>query len=285
MKVGLFGDSFAEDFIPCQNWIYDDKNITDEPKLLKRLKSKIPAYWQLLSLQGITINTSFGRGGTDIHYSYRQFMENHHRFDTNLFIITHPTRISVPYKRQKQKYFDWIHGTNPEVTLQRIKSQKSVNDMIGADVAEGIYQYQIKAGYHNSSRDFVFAGCIVDSILMHRPDTKFINAFSTWSPMSPSIKKTATLYDIHCIENNRMGLGTNNVWPDWNGKVDQRRAHISSEGHRILADDLNRFIKSDHTWFDFDTQPYESIKVDHKNWFISRSELIPWLTNLGIDKF
>src|SRR6056300_1545624 len=124
MKVGLFGDSFVEDHLPCRLLIPN--------KIAQSLKNSIPAYWEILRERGISIE-NFGQGGSDIHYSYRLFKEHHRRFEKNVFVITHPTRISIPYKKKrKQKQFDWIHGTNAETSLISIHTHINAHDVIGA---------------------------------------------------------------------------------------------------------------------------------------------------------
>lgn len=286
--IGIFGDSFAENHIAACDLIYK-QNLGKSPdknqKIVNQIKEKIPAFWSYLKDYGFEPDASFGKGGSDMQYSFRNFLDCHHNYKRNIFIITHPSRISVNYRAtESQSYFDWIHGTNPEACESTKKICRQNKDAIGEEIADGILDYQMKVAYHNNSRDYLFTSLMVEKILSIRPDTIMINAFDNWSPMVPSIKKTVTLFDICKIENEIMRLGTNKIFPTLGGRYDMRNAHLTPESARLVAREIYRCIKLNRTWVNFNLEEFKTLEIKKQDWFVNENELRPWLTNtLGIN--
>lgn len=287
MNIGIFGDSFAEDHLfateiihrldVCNGW---DNNVA----LCNAIRKKIPAWWDTLENFGHTVDTSMTQGGSDISFSFRNFITNHHRFDRNIFVVTQPSRVSVPYKKKKrQKQFDWVHGTNAEVCARKIRDYKKQKDPIGQEISEALFELHTKINYYNNSRDFIFANLMVEHMQKIRPDTLFINAFDNHTDILDTIPKTTTLYDIHLLENQKMGVSK--ISPTWNGMYDMRIAHMTPESSSILGNDIIKFLKTKkRKWLDFDTIKYERVNPKQKDWFVHESEIVPWIKDtLGID--
>lgn len=78
MKIGVFGDSFAEIESKKHTSIIDESWIT------------------ILKNEGYNV-TCFGKAGSSIWYSYEKFLYNHGHFDVNIFVYSHHNRIhSLP---------------------------------------------------------------------------------------------------------------------------------------------------------------------------------------------
>ena len=287
MNIGIFGDSFADDYLftteiihtldMCNGWKGNDD-------LCKAVRNRIPAWWDTLEDYGHTVDTSMAKGGSDISFSFRNFITNHHRFDRNIFVVTQPNRVSVPYKKnKKQEQFDWVHGTNAEVCAQRVKDYIRQKDLIGKEISKALFELHTKINYYNNSRGYIFANLMVEHMQKIRPDTLFINAFENHTDILDTIPKTATLYDIHLIENRKMNV--DKIWPRWNGKVDMRIAHMTPESGSILGKDVAKFLKTKkRKWLDFDLNKYERINPKQEDWFVHESEIVPWIKDtLGID--
>ena len=287
MNIGIFGDSFADDHLfateiihrldICNGWKGNDD-------LCKAVRNRIPAWWDTLEDYGHTVDTSMGEGGSDISFSFRNFITNHHRFDRNIFVVTQPSRVSVPYKKdKKQEQFDWVHGTNAEVCARRIKDYKKQRNPVAKGISEALFQMFTKVTYYNNSRDYIFASLMVEHIQKIRPDTLFINAFENHTDMFDIIPKTATLYDIHLIENRKMNV--DKIYPTWNEKVDMRIAHITPDSSRLLGKDIIKSLKQkNRKWLNFDLRQYERVNPKQEDWFIHESEIVPWIKDtLGID--
>ena len=287
MNIGIFGDSFAEDHLfateiihkldICNGWKGNDD-------LCKAVRKRIPAWWDILKDYGHTVDTSMAQGGSDISFSFRNFISNHHKFDRNIFVVTQPSRISIPYKKSKQQdTFSWVHGTNAEVCAQRTKDYKKQKDLIGKGISEALFEYHTKVNYYNNSRDYINACLMVEHMQKIRPDTLFINAFDNHTAIFDTIPKTATLFEIHLIENRKMGV--NKIYPTWNGMHDMRIAHMTPESGSILGNDVAKFLKTKkRTWLNFDLSQYERVNPKQEDWFVHESEIVPWIKDtLGID--
>jgi len=286
-NIGIFFVSFAEDHIFAREMIHQQNlggSFQENNAICKKVRFKIPAWWDYLRKYNYTVDASYGMGGSDIQYSYRNFLTNHHKYEKNIFVVTQPNRISIPYKaKKKQKHFDWIHGTNGEVCIKRKKRALAQGDTKGAEISEGLFHYHMQVNYNNASRDYIFADLMIEKILSIRPDTIMINAFDNWGDITPSIPKTTTLFDIHQIENAKMDLHKSKIYPDFNGYKDMRIAHMTPASSKILAADIHKTIKSGNTWLNFDLQPYRSLSINREDWFVKDAQLISWINNtLGI---
>ena len=291
INIGIFGDSFAEDFILVKDTIHKldiCKSQKGNNNLYHAISNKIPAWWDILKDKGYNIDTSMAKGGSDIYFSFTNFLENHMKFDRNIFVVTQAKRISVPYKRRPDdENFNWVHATNAEVCLKRIKEYKEIKDLIGIEISQGLFEYHTKVNYHEANRDYLFASLMIEHIQKIRPDTIFINAFQAHSNLLDTIPKTATLFDIHLLENEKMGVSE--IYPTWNGKIDMRKAHLTPESSKILGKDVSRALKTkDVKWLDFNLEKYEKVNPKQEDWLIHESEIIPWIKdrlNIDINKF
>ena len=76
-KIGLYGDSFTGEVVSSN--------------------SGITYHWSTLLADSIGGElTNFGRAGSSIYYSYRNFLENYNKFDLNIFVISMPDRYIKP---------------------------------------------------------------------------------------------------------------------------------------------------------------------------------------------
>lgn len=73
MKIGVFGDSFA------------DENMQSGKSWISWLREN----------DDITSVTSWGIGGTSLEYSYQKFLENHNDYDRIIFLATEPNRMHM----------------------------------------------------------------------------------------------------------------------------------------------------------------------------------------------
>lgn len=70
MKIGLYGDSFATSHIP------------DNPN----------SWYRILADRYNAELTTYAYGGTSVYWTYNNFLENYHKHDLNLVLITEPNR-------------------------------------------------------------------------------------------------------------------------------------------------------------------------------------------------
>ena len=89
-SLAIFGDSYAQtgsDVFGKLNDITDSEQNSQIRKLRKQLR-----FWGNMLDYDISI---FGRGGTDLLWSYAQFLEHHSNYDKIIFVITQASRITV----------------------------------------------------------------------------------------------------------------------------------------------------------------------------------------------
>lgn len=77
-KVGIFGDSFADELVYTSG-ITPTKN---------------PISWPVLLADEHKLRvTNFARGGTSVFYSYKEFLLNRHKFESIVFVVTESSRL------------------------------------------------------------------------------------------------------------------------------------------------------------------------------------------------
>lgn len=72
MKIGIYGDSFA--------------NSPNQPSM--------KTHWSTLLQEKLEVETidNYGIPGSSIFYSYTKFLDNYHKYDLNIFLVTEPNR-------------------------------------------------------------------------------------------------------------------------------------------------------------------------------------------------
>ena len=88
MSIGLFGDSFAH----CKHFVHND--IISTHQSMNEFDSIIvPAMPSWASM--LPDITNYAGGGTDLSWSFLNFLENHEKHDTIVFVVTGPDRITL----------------------------------------------------------------------------------------------------------------------------------------------------------------------------------------------
>jgi len=152
MKIGIYGDSFAERMSE-NSWTV-----------------------RLESLLGADI-TNYGLSGSDLYWSYNLYRQNYLKYDLNIFVATGSCRTS---------YFDWDRDTQ---TLKHIWMQKGSVDA-SIDWNKNLFDYNMtnidKRIHKNNTYewanythvDVVKHLAIYDSLKYLNKNTILINAFN-----------------------------------------------------------------------------------------------------------
>lgn len=91
MKIGIYGDSYADtpDRTKSTNWFNIlSKLIFDDKPLLNNLTK---------DSSKITID-NFGKGGSSLYFSYKNFLETSTDYDLVIFLVTEPHRYPIAFK-------------------------------------------------------------------------------------------------------------------------------------------------------------------------------------------
>ena len=140
MKIGVFGDSFA------------DKNA-----------EKI--WWQFLQNYGHEV-TCFGESGSSIVWSAKQILNAKNDFDFIIWCVTSPNRITVWQRANFTEKYVHVQGTD-----QKFHSDPEIQKKIDAT------EKFIQIAMDEPDREFV-AKCVVEHVKTQVPDMLLIPCFA-----------------------------------------------------------------------------------------------------------
>lgn len=111
MNIGIYGDSFAE---------YNSFGHTNQ--------------WPVILGKKIADSnlTNYAKSGSSVYYSYKQFLNNYHKHDINIFLVTNPTRYTKPII-DASSHAEILFGTLGGVVdykKQNIKNLSSIDKQI-----------------------------------------------------------------------------------------------------------------------------------------------------------
>ena len=231
MTLGIYGDSFAED--SKEDHLY-----------VKHLNRPC---------------TNYAQGGSALYYSYKRFLETHHLHTQILFVITGPNRVSYNYKHSDV----WIHHAMPDYTSATVIDDNS-NDKMPAEwemirIKHALQQYCELEFLIESEQRRDYNIAMLNHIITTRPDTKFIYAFNDQeyvinSGLQPH--QVTPLKSISDLENKKANFVIKGRY------IDKRPNHITKASHEILKELVKEFLDSNNTWFDYDINLFNDIKVD-----------------------
>ena len=117
MKIGIYGDSFA-----AHNGLGVDHQ------------------WPIILGKNITGSniTNYAKSSTSVYYSYKQFLNNYHKHDINIFLVTNPYRYTKPFiDTRREILLGSLHGVE-SYKKQNIKKLSSIDIKILDDMIGGI---------------------------------------------------------------------------------------------------------------------------------------------------
>tara|TARA_B110000037_G_scaffold99780_1_gene116624 strand:+ start:750 stop:1523 length:774 start_codon:yes stop_codon:yes gene_type:complete len=238
-KIGLFGDSFAEDHLGSR-WHH----------FLKQQ----PCWMHIISAD------SYGVGGTDILNSFLKFKKHHSKYNQVVFVLTDPNRMTL-YHNAVNDYADMslINASSLNRWKLLVKEDTTDDDpeLIAVNAALSASYQALITNDSFINRGNLFYQLLVDKIKQIRPDVKFIEAFY---PGIPAQRKS-NLHDIFELENRIMNWNA-----DGRRNDDARVGHFTIDTHIILGELINKWLATDEMFFDFDIKEFENIKPDEKKY-------------------
>lgn len=225
MKIAVYGDSYADN----QRALHNSSNLDDqETKMFKKafkklgytdvdvflnnLSSKYKSWVDLLS-ETYDV-TCYGRGGTDCYFSYKNFLETHEQYDKIIFLKTIPGRLSLYNKT-------WQHYYNAASIV--------VNNKISSIVKD----YFIYVQPEDTFRTELFDKLMLNDLLRRRPDTIYIDVFSTTETQS------IPLYNIYKEESIFWNIDYENI--DY---LDVRQCHMSCDNNAMVYNKVCNSIEN-----------------------------------------
>lgn len=216
-KIAIFGDSFAargynestpteDGFVKEIYKVCNRKYNKDEVKILKSNWAKKYKPWVDLIDADV-----YGHSGSDLYYSYNQFIKNYKNYDKCIVVITSPFRISTNID-------GWVHCASYEDAVEKIEfstsaKMKSYFTSL-ADYFKNVY-------YQDLEKPELISRAMLDSMMLLKPNTMFINAY-------PDLK------NVYDLELDAWNL-THDESQDYTKYFDLRQCHMTVANNKILA--------------------------------------------------
>lgn len=250
MKIGIFGDSFADTLV-CDKEEVSKHNIIGWPDLLKTEYNIV----------------NFSRGGTSLFYSYMLFKEKQTDFDKIIFVLTDNARWSnlmvIPNKISV--YGDNYFSVGSFAMVEHIKTDKDFKKYIDMEVQAKLDALEMYYGYLYSDSTWFMnetGKLIIDDIIKIRPDTLVITG--------------GNFPSFHTLFNHKTSLATFsyswlNNWPSYRKltttyggfpwKEKRTVCHLSKEVNEVVALEVSKAIKTG-VW---EPNVPEFIPAEHSN--------------------
>lgn len=198
--------------------------------------------------------TSYGKNGSDIYYSYLQFLEHHEKHDKIIFAVT-------DYNRHSRVYNDeWKNFSDPNTLEMRLKWAETYEDIKVYETMFNLFKYFIS---NNNSRELNIAKVLINEIKRIRPDTLFIRLFE--NTPGPDV---LYLLKISKLEKGDINIGD---WRDksYYGMVDIRLQHLTRESHEVITNEIEKAWANGDQWLDMDYDIFKNIKFNKDEYFIN----------------
>lgn len=271
-KIGIFGDSFAEHYSLALTAIDKDRPLNDEDR--KAIRKEFPTWYSTLPYDV----TSYAKGGADIHYCLKTFLQHQHKYDKIIIVPTAIGRYSLMFN---EKTFHCSNDDTANSFANEFEANPMMNKMFIAirNMRKHVFPFV-------DNRDVLFYELCIAHMIKVRPDVKIIFAFSP--PITNNHILTANpcpgLEVIMKHEDRKLYPGI----PDLQSvaKWDARMSHLTTETHLILKDLITKLLNTNDTYLRIDMIDFNNIIPDSKRYRVDMHDTIDdWIAynNIGID--
>lgn len=227
MKIAIYGDSFG----------FEDLIFIDYHKNL----DFIGLSWSKMLRESFNV-TNFCYPGSDIYFSYNNFIENYMNYDFNIFIFTSPYRLSVKYKN------DHMHNHGIDSALAKLKYEKDTekNKILHASI--DYFKY-----LQNDEKDKLFSD-LIRKELKNKKNTIIIDSFGSHG-----------LFNITLMENKVW-----NILPSYTKDdqyIDLRFCHMTQKNNLIFYKQIVDCIKGKSGYI-FDITNFEHPSLHEKEIYL-----------------
>jgi hypothetical protein len=211
MKIGIFGDSFAQSII----WPAD-------------VHRRVGKSWSEILSEKYDV-TNFGLGGSSTYYSYDKFIKVHDKFDRVIFISSQPGRITLTddlmlkssaFGDLRRRQITGYNDAEDSINLLRVRDPNST-DMVKLNAALDYFTY-----IENRHEQLTINKLYEDAVLNLRPDCLLVPAFIKRDPNVIPLNDIAMMEISHWGDVARELLKTHR---------EIRRSHMTEENNLILA--------------------------------------------------
>lgn len=223
IKIGIFGDSFAslrfEQENPSLDWV------------------------SYLSKEYEVVN--FANPGTSIYYSVKLFLKNFTKFDKVIFVVTHPSRLTLP---ERSFLLD------AKENIVECLTPRSAQDLLNTCSQEDNRRIlKSVIDYYTYLEDNEFTEYIANLMIDH---VKSLHD-------SLLLVYYTDLMKVHEKENNFFKLSNS----FYNSYDDVRNCHLTIDNNKILFEKINDWIMSDKFKFNLDdfVNPIDTFSLYFRN--------------------
>lgn len=217
-SIGIFGDSFAAnphlEYNPkTEGFLREVYRVCKKPFSSESV-SRLASVWgeRYVGWHRHIDADVYGQSGSDLYFSYNQFIKNHQKHEKCVFIITSSFRYST-------KSDFWIHCATYDDAVENIEFSTNYTNK---QYFKSLANFFKDVYYKDEERVDLINRAMLDSIRLIRPDTIFINAF-------PDLKR---VYDLELEAWNM----THEESQDYTKYFDLRHCHMTNNNNKILAD-------------------------------------------------
>jgi hypothetical protein len=209
MKIGIFGDSFGDDY-----------NMWPNP-----YSGVGPSWIDYLRDQNLEID-NFCVGGTSLYFSHQRFISTYQEYDKVIFLVTSPGRISVPSGQFAEEFF------NVTSVEKHLKYCFDVNRKIKLNAIRDYFMY-----VKNDTFDEVIHRLIIEDVLKKHKDILMIPCFA-----HSGIDNQIPLVAIPRFEAAFWKMEEIMPWSDT--EYDARKSHMCEENNLMLGQEIYDWVET-----------------------------------------
>jgi hypothetical protein len=228
LKIGIFGDSFG----------YEESIFKTSKTYISDLVGKS---WVTL-LRDYAEISNFCEPGSDLYFSYKNFIDNYNRFDKTIFLITNFNRFSFKFDNK----FVHAHSVN-SANAQLLSHSGSRYNAIKASIDYFLY-------LQDDEKDKIVYDLLLNDIKSKKSKISFINCFGSNS-----------LNEIMQKENRVWNLPNRYTFKE--KFTDIRKSHLTSNNNKLLFNKVLNWIIDDIT-FDINVDDFYEPNIDEKHLYI-----------------
>jgi hypothetical protein len=184
--------------------------------------------------------TNYGRAGSNLYFSYTEFLKNQHLYDYVVLVITGPGRLLIPkdslYEPHQDTHFRFL--CNYHTAEQHLKEIKNLPEH-----KHTVRVIEAARDYFLYIQDLEYEICIhkllIKEILNVRPTTILIPAFvNSW------VDGPYNWHMFQIMKKEHQAWGFDDIVPDEKYK-DYRTCHMTEENNIIFANVVSRWIEGE----------------------------------------
>ena len=300
MSIGIFGDSFAACQPPLGGVIF---NGSERESFDNMIVTVSPTWASLLP-----DSTKHALGGTDLSWSFLEFLDHHEKYDKIVFVVTDPNRITLRTPHlDMTKGWDMPDGglrisavtpgqaANKKQKFEKLsQGEMSQHDLYARDAYNTIEKWQTYIQQQTPERDWLHYSVLINELQRIRPDIKLIKAFNHPSlkmddhrkDSNPNVRKFAikNYYPYKQFDNIPLDseagylyniVRAENSKQSFHERVenpvkwwDLRAGHISTESHIKLNKVMTAWLQTNDTWLNFDIEEFKNNNVHADDCFV-----------------